>query len=653
MDCESSTPLFCEYFCLIVLNFKFYFIFQQQQRKHDKPEEGKKAAKKKPEPKTSKQKPHSDSDANETDSEDSNNNHKKQKTSSKKRKLSSDDDDNDENSAAGSFSSSGSSSSGAKLFSNNASGKSFSEKPLNNRARRLLRRQQHESDQHSNHNNNNNNKNAADEANGGFPHAQAAEEAVNRARNLSGLHVSGSDIPAPLSSFSDLSHAHIINSISKITNASVNFPKYLLANVAAANYADPTPVQKQAIPVMLAKRDLLAGAPTGTGKTAAFVLPILAQLNRPQKGKFRALVLTPTRELAKQTEREFIKLGKGKKWRIAVLTKAAVASHSISADDSSSGKHDILIATPLRLVQLINAGQAALDCVEILVIDEADRLFEDGFVEQVDEILNACTFPSIQRCLFSATIPPSIESLANTILRDPVKMIVGAKNAASVNVNQKLLFVGNEEGKLLAVRQVLQQGFRPPCMIFVQSIDRAKELFHELVFDGVNVDVIHADRTQAQRDAIVEKFRSGKVWVLICSDLMARGVDFKGVNLVINYDFPQTQTAYVHRIGRTGRMGRVGEAVTLFTERDAPYLKAVANVIVASGGSVPEWMVKMKKISKRDRRNLAKAPPKRARIDTTPGVDRAKRARKRDIIANALKKKRDAGEKEHDDDEGN
>ena len=148
-----------------------------------------------------------------------------------------------------------------------------------------------------------------------------------------------------------------------------------------------------------------------------------------------------------------------------------------------------------------------------------------------------------------------------------------ARNAATPTVHQTLTYVGSEEGKLIAIRQLIQQGLRPPVLIFVQSIERAKDLFHELIYDGINVDVMHSERTQAQRDAIVKGFRSGQIWVLIATELMARGLDFKGVEVVVNYDFPQTVQSYVHRIGRTGRAGREGKAITYFTREDAPYLK--------------------------------------------------------------------------------
>jgi len=233
--------------------------------------------------------------------------------------------------------------------------------------------------------------------------------------------------------------------------------------------------------------------------------------------------------------------------------------------------------------------------VRHLILDEADKLLEQGFLEQTDEIFAACSHPSLQKSLFSATLPSGVEALANTFMRSPIRIVIGSKNAATETINQKLIYCGSEEGKLIAIRQQIQKGLKPPVLIFVQSIERAKELFHELIYDGINVDVIHSERTKAQRDKIVESFRQGKVWVLIATELMARGVDFKGVNLVINYDFPQTVQSYIHRIGRTGRAGRSGDAITYFTNEDQTYLKSIVNVMRESGCEVEEWMLEMKK----------------------------------------------------------
>lgn len=348
---------------------------------------------------------------------------------------------------------------------------------------------------------------------------------------------------------------------------------YILENLKKCHYNQPTPVQMQSIPILMTGRDLLACAPTGSGKTISYVLPILYHLGTPSKRGCRALIIVPTRELADQVYREVTKLCEGRKFRIQVLAKVSPSQEIITSRSSALLKCDILITTPLRLVHDLKEDRIRLDQVEVLVLDEADKLLELGFLEQVDEIIAACTLPSLQKVLFSATLPSKIEDLAKTFMNDPVRVVIGQRNAPTDTIKQRLVFVGQEESKLFTIRQIVKEGLKPPILIFVQSIDRAKELFHELVYEGIRVDLIHSDRTQAQRELIIKNFRLGNIWVLIATDLMARGIDFKGVNCVINYDFPQSTTSYIHRIGRTGRAGRPGEAITLFTVDDAINLR--------------------------------------------------------------------------------
>lgn len=227
-----------------------------------------------------------------------------------------------------------------------------------------------------------------------------------------------------------------------------------------------------------------------------------------------------------------------------------------------------------------------------LVLDEADRLLEMGFLKQIDEIITACSHPNVVRCLFSATIPADVEQLAETFLNDPIRVIIGLRNAAADTVAQRLEFCGNDSGKLLALSSLFKKGVNPPVLIFVESANRAKQLYEQLMLEGISVDYIHARRSDQQNYEVVRNFRLGKVWVLICTDVMARGLDFKGVRLVINYDFPSNVVSYIHRIGRTGRAGTQGEAVTYFTYKDMRNLKEVAEVVRRSGFEVPDWMIK-------------------------------------------------------------
>ncbi|KAJ3130171.1 RNA-dependent ATPase rok1 [Nowakowskiella sp. JEL0407] len=458
-----------------------------------------------------------------------------------------------------------------------------------------------------------------------------SNEDVQAFRKKNRIKVYGSDVPNPIQNFGDLIHKY------KIRN-------YLQQNLVELSYSEPTSIQMQTIPILLHGREVMACAPTGSGKTLAFILPILHELNGPAKEGFRAVIVSPTRELAQQIYRETKKLATGKAFKICVLTKSMNTGDTSAAQQLE--KFDILITTPMRVVQAIQQNTIKLNHVRFLVLDEADKLLELNFLDQVDEILAACSNPKLLKALFSATIPSGVETLASTFMTDPIRVVIGQKDGATETIKQELMYVGQEEGKLIAIRQMIKEGrMCPPVLIFVQSIERAKELFHEIVYDGISVDVMHSERTKAQRDAIVNNFRSGKLWVLIATELMARGIDFKGVNLVINYDFPQSVASYIHRIGRTGRAGKSGEAVTFFTKDDAVYLKSVVNVMRSSGCDVPEWMLSLKKPSKMIKKELKKKAPERKSISTVSGYDKSKTHKKKQMIEASKKRK----EKETED----
>uniref|UniRef100_A0A8C2XDY2 Probable ATP-dependent RNA helicase DDX52 n=1 Tax=Cyclopterus lumpus TaxID=8103 RepID=A0A8C2XDY2_CYCLU len=423
------------------------------------------------------------------------------------------------------------------------------------------------------------------------------QEKVNRIRSQHRINVHGCDVPDPVSTFEDLQSEYRLS------------PR-VLQNLKDAGLTSPTPVQMQAIPLMMHGRELLACAPTGSGKTLAFCLPLLAQLQQPANLGFRAVVISPTRELANQTYRELLRLSEGVGFRVHIIEKASLAAKKYGPQ--SNKKYDILVSTPNRLVFLLKQDPPALDfsSVEWLVVDESDKLFEGGktgFREQLAAVFLACSGSKVRRAFFSATCTPDVEQWCRLNLDNLVSVNIGHRNTAVDSVEQKLLFVGTENGKLVAMRDIIKTGFLPPMLVFVQSIDRARELFHELVYEGINVEVIHADRTQQQRDNVVNSFRAGKIWVLICTALLARGMDFKGVNLVLNYDFPTSSVEYIHRIGRTGRAGHQGKAITFFTENDKPLLRRYTQIS------------NFKHIHKVKRR-LENKPPTRSTICTTPRI---------------------------------
>jgi len=325
-----------------------------------------------------------------------------------------------------------------------------------------------------------------------------------------------------------------------------------------------------------------------------------------------------------------------------VLNKATA---NALRDKAARKKVDLIISTPLSLVSALEEGILDLDSIRHVILDEADRLLEEGFLKQIEELLAACSHPDLQKAVFSATLPAAVEAIANTFLRRPIRVIVGLKDSATDTIEQQLLFCGSEIGKLQALRNLISEGIQPPVLIFVQSIERATELFHELLYDGLNVDVVHSDRSKQQREETVRRFRHGEVWVLVATELMARGMDFKGVNLVVNYDFPQTVQSYIHRIGRTGRAGRRGKAVTYFTREDAPYVKSVANVLKASGQQVPQYMLDLPKPSKLKKRELKRRPIERKDISRVAGagVGRNLANKRREMIQASKRRKVEEG----------
>lgn len=452
-------------------------------------------------------------------------------------------------------------------------------------------------------------------------------------------NVTGDDVPLPIGSFQDL--------ISRF-----KLDRRVLSNLIDAGFTEPTPIQSEAIPITLFERDLVACAPTGSGKTLAFLTPLVQQLKLSQDNKgLKGLIISPTKELAQQIFDECNKLIKKTDIKVAILSKSLSAK--LKQNIVKKDKFDLIISTPLRLIDLVKHEALDLSAVQHLIFDEADKLFDKNFVEQTDEILSKCSNPKLRRSMYSATIPSSVEELANSIMINPVRVIIGHKEAANQQIEQKLVFCGNEQGKLIAIRQLIQEGeFKPPVLIFLQSITRAKALFHELLYDRLNVDVIHAERTQQQRQSIIDRFKKGEIWVLICTDVLSRGIDFKGINLVINYDVPNSAQAYVHRIGRTGRGGREGKAVTFYTKEDSIAIKPIVNVMKQSGSDYDQWMDNLTKITKNQKQKIKNGQIKRKDISTVPKVVKKQLRQKKDMIDASKKRKqmelldREIGEKE-------
>ncbi|KAF8641111.1 hypothetical protein AX17_000753 [Amanita inopinata Kibby_2008] len=357
---------------------------------------------------------------------------------------------------------------------------------------------------------------------------------------------------------------------------------HLLMNLKKYDYLKPTGIQSYGIPILMQGRDLAAISPTGTGKTLSYLLPVLSSLKSPSSsvpieevGKgARALILSPTGELAHQINNECLKLAQGRKWRVVLFRKATA---NALANDIVRDRVDIIISTPLRLVASLQAGAIQLDNVRHLILDEADRLLDSEFLPQVEEIAAACTHATIQKAVFSATLPAGVEKIAMNMLRDPIRVVVGLKDTPLPLIAQTLTYVSDEQSKLPSLLLYLSQPYNPPVLLFVSTQSRAKSLAEELTLNGVqNVDCLHAGMTNKEREDAVARMRKGESWIMVSTEVMARGMDFKGVREIINYDFPTSVQSYIHRIGRTGRAGREGKAVTYFTDDDAPYLKPYA-----------------------------------------------------------------------------
>jgi ATP-dependent RNA helicase DDX52/ROK1 len=526
--------------------------------------------------------------------------------------------------------------------------------------------------------------------------------------------------PQPLTSFAQL-------------RTRFGISRRLAENIQEQGYKLPTEVQLGALPLLLAKAgiktqngeegssgaeysgniDLLTVAPTGSGKTIAFLIPIINALlanykDTDAKEGPRAVVLAPTRELASQIVNEARKMAKGTAIKATLMRKgmelvareveegaAATETSDASEDEESEEGSDqevqmavqktrkrrqaelvkaaILVATPLALLNALKRKDgtvADLPSVRHLVLDEADVLLDPLFREQTVAVWNACSNLDLRVGLWSATMGSNIDSLTISTLNDRwesllartsvasptrpplIRLVVGLKDTAIPNISHQLTYAATEQGKLLGLRQLLhptsapldasKPSLRPPFLVFTQTIPRAIALHSELLYDippeaggSSRIAVLHADLSSSARDTIMTNFRRGEIWVLITTDLLSRGVDFRGLNGVVNYDVPNSAAAYVHRVGRTGRAGREGGvAVTFYTQEDIPYIKLIANVIRASEklrgvkdgeGEVKQWLLDaLPDVGKRDRQMLKKRGVEARRSGKSEGDKRSK-----------------------------
>ena len=359
----------------------------------------------------------------------------------------------------------------------------------------------------------------------------------------------------------------------------------ILRALKTEGYTQPTPIQEQSIPLILQRRDLLGCAQTGTGKTAAFAIPILQILHKeehatPQGPRhIKSLILTPTRELAIQIAESFEAYGRH------TGLKFTVVFGGVSQGPQTTGLRagvDVLIATPGRLLDLIDQGFVKLQHLKIFVLDEADRMLDMGFINDVKKIIHK--IPAKRQTLFfSATMPPEIQKLANTILDNPVKVEVTPVSSTAEKVEQAVYLVDKKDKRALLIHLLKDQNINS-ALVFTRTKHGADKVMKDLVRAGISAQAIHGNKSQSQRQNALNNFKARKTRVLVATDIAARGIDIDELSHVINFELPNVPESYVHRIGRTGRAGASGIALSFCDEEEKEYLRDINKLI---GRSVP------------------------------------------------------------------
>jgi ATP-dependent RNA helicase RhlE len=356
----------------------------------------------------------------------------------------------------------------------------------------------------------------------------------------------------------------------------------VLDAVRDAGYTEPTPIQRQAIPLILRGRDIMGLAQTGTGKTAAFTLPIIERLAGGPR-RTRVLILTPTRELCVQVDASF------KKYALYAPLAVASVYGGVPLDPQEKQLRagvDVVVATPGRLIDHMERQNVAFDELEVLVLDEADRMLDMGFAPQINRVVSDIP-PYRQTLLFSATMPPEVEALARKYLRKPVVVQVGRRSSAANTVKHYVYPVPRDRKSAL-LAALLQREAMESVLVFTRTKHGADRVVRHLEREGIHAAAMHADKTQPQRSRALEDFRSGRVRVLVATDIAQRGLDISGITHVINYDVPQQAEDYVHRIGRTGRAASEGDAFTFMAPDEIAMVRTIERVI---GQEIPRISV--------------------------------------------------------------
>ncbi|MDN5248734.1 DEAD/DEAH box helicase [Bartonella sp. TP] len=369
--------------------------------------------------------------------------------------------------------------------------------------------------------------------------------------------------------------------------ADMGLTEKIVAAIAEAGYTAPTEIQQLAIPQILNRKDIIGLSQTGTGKTASFVLPMLSLLEkgRSRARMPRALVLAPTRELAAQVADDFNKYKTISKLNIALLIGGVSFENQSKKLETGA---DILIATPGRLLDHFNRGKILLTAIEILVIDEADRMLDMGFIPDIESILKFLPKRK-QTLLFSATMDPQIESLAHNYLRDPIHIQIAGLSSSAQTIKQYLIHVEpNKSAKRQALQKLLEQEKTTlvNAIVFCNRKTDSSDIYKWLVEEGYQAGALHGDIRQKQRMHILEEFKAGNIQILVATDIAARGLDIAEIGHVFNFDIPNNKEDYIHRIGRTGRAGRLGKAFTLVTPKETKQIEAIQEM---SGDQIP-WL---------------------------------------------------------------
>jgi superfamily II DNA/RNA helicase len=404
-----------------------------------------------------------------------------------------------------------------------------------------------------------------------------------------------------------------------MTFADLGLSDELLRAVEDSGYGEPTPIQRAVIPSVLMGKDIIGIAQTGTGKTAGFVLPMLDILHhgRSRARMPRSLILEPTRELAMQVAENFEKYGRYHPLSMALLMGGVQMGDQVKALEKGV---DVLIATPGRLMDLFSRGKVMLNDCNLLVIDEADRMLDMGFIPDIEEICSKLP-KSRQTLLFSATMPPPIQKLAAKFLNDPKRVEVARPATANINIEQRLVETKGDK-KRDALKELLRADEVKNAIVFCNRKTTVRELTSSLKRSGFAAGQIQGDMDQAQRIAEFDRFKRNEINILVASDVAARGLDVKGVSHVFNFDVPWQPDDYVHRIGRTGRAGATGIAITLATKEDAELIERIekltgqkiSRIGSPEKASKPEAKAEPRTPEKQERRPESKQPAERTPV---------------------------------------